>query len=152
MTEAIQVIDSDGRIDVVEGGGGILITSGDSGLVTVVGADEGVQISSDEIADSLVESGVGVAGQSGIGFIDPVELSNAVAAYLLAHQGLAIGQVFSQATAQSVWTITHSLGYDPDVVVKTNDGEVMIPDVFYPNVTTVRLEFAFPMTGTVRLS
>lgn len=47
---------------------------------------------------------------------------------------------------EAIWTISHELDHFPSVTVIVNQ-ELVEPDVYYPNATTVRIEFAEPTAG-----
>lgn len=61
----------------------------------------------------------------------------------------AVPVPFHQATPAATWTILHSLGTKPSVVVLL-DSDPTVPvvtDVFYPDLATVVLEFLSPESG-----
>jgi len=47
---------------------------------------------------------------------------------------------------ETIWTIVHDLDHHPSVTVIVNQ-ELVEPDIFYPDTTTVRVEFAEPTAG-----
>lgn len=63
---------------------------------------------------------------------------------------LATGVTFTQTIPQSVWTIEHTLGYNPTVSIIVNDEEVDA-EIDYPNNSVVVITFGVPVAGTARL-
>lgn len=61
----------------------------------------------------------------------------------------AEGVVFSQGTPSTVWEFANPFTYRPDVVAYDNDGNEMFGDVSFPP-GLIRVEFYYPMTGTLR--
>lgn len=59
---------------------------------------------------------------------------------------------FVQSSPASTWTITHTLATFPNVVVVLDGVGPVVPDVQYPDVETVVLEFPSPQSGTAVLS
>jgi len=59
---------------------------------------------------------------------------------------------FTQSTALADWTIPHTLGYRPAVVIENTAGEVIEGDVTYPDVDTVAVHFSVPLAGYANLS
>jgi hypothetical protein len=51
-----------------------------------------------------------------------------------------------QPIPQTIWTIPHQMDHYPLVTVIVNQ-ELVEPDVYYPNTTTVTIQFAEPTTG-----
>jgi hypothetical protein len=64
-----------------------------------------------------------------------------------------LGSVWTITTPQTVWLIQHGLGFEPAGVRITDlaDHEIR-GEVTYPDTSTVRIEFAQPTSGRVRLS
>lgn len=63
----------------------------------------------------------------------------------------ATGLTYTPPTAMAIWTIPHTLGYEPDVSIII-DGEEVDADVDYPNNSVVVINFGVPVTGTARLT
>lgn len=61
----------------------------------------------------------------------------------------AEGITYSQAIPATVWELSNPFTYHPDVVTYDNDGCEMFGDVCFPP-GLIRVEFYFPMTGTLR--
>jgi len=57
---------------------------------------------------------------------------------------------FQQTAPSTVWTISHTLGHDPDVTIVVED-EVVDGDIEYPDANTVTITFAQPQTGYAEL-
>lgn len=61
--------------------------------------------------------------------------------------------VYTQATAATLWAITHNLGYYPNVSVVDSTGTQIFPgDVKYPTIATVQLDFSAAVGGSAYLS
>jgi hypothetical protein len=58
----------------------------------------------------------------------------------------------SQASAASVWTITHALGYRPNVTVADSAGTVLYADVIYVDDVTIEITHSWPTAGYAYLS
>lgn len=58
----------------------------------------------------------------------------------------------TQNTPASTWTITHSLGFYPNVTVSDSAGTILEGQIEYPNVTTVVLTFSAAFSGKAYLS
>lgn len=58
--------------------------------------------------------------------------------------------VYSQSVASKVWEWAHTFPYRPDVEVFDSSGNELEADVSHPP-GKVRVEFGFPMTGSIRL-
>lgn len=56
--------------------------------------------------------------------------------------------VHTQGTAAAVWTVTHNLGKYPSVTVVDSANTVIIGEVFYLDINTVRLTFCAPFCGS----
>lgn len=57
----------------------------------------------------------------------------------------------TQAVASDTWTIQHTFKRHPSVIVIVG-GELVEPDVYYPSVGAVVIEFAEPTVGTAVLA
>jgi hypothetical protein len=55
------------------------------------------------------------------------------------------------ASASLTWTANHGLGRHPLVICVAPDGSEVIGDVSWPNATTVLVNWAVPLAGTMRL-
>lgn len=64
---------------------------------------------------------------------------------------VAAGFTFIQAIPASIWTIAHTLGYDPTVTIIIGDEEVDA-EIEYPNNSVVVINFGVPVAGTARLT
>lgn len=60
------------------------------------------------------------------------------------------GISFTQSTPSNVWEVTNPFPYAPDVVAYDNDNQEVVGDISFPP-GLVRIEFYYPMTGTIRL-
>jgi hypothetical protein len=59
---------------------------------------------------------------------------------------------FVQPTPSGTWTITHSLGYYPNVTVVDSAYQVVIPEVTYTSTTQLVLSFSAAVAGEAYLS
>jgi hypothetical protein len=60
---------------------------------------------------------------------------------------------WSQATASTIWTIPHNLGYYPNVTAVDSAGTEIFPgNVKYTSATTVELDFSAAVGGSAYLS
>lgn len=59
---------------------------------------------------------------------------------------------FDQLTPLSVWDISHSFLYLPDVKIIDSAGDEVFGDITYPTPTTVRAKFSAPFSGQAILS
>lgn len=57
-----------------------------------------------------------------------------------------------QGVAATVWTITHDLGYMPNITVVDSAHEVVEGDVIYGPVGTISIIFSAAFAGTAYLS
>lgn len=76
------------------------------------------------------------------GWGSPVDLSSSA----------DLGYVHTQSSAASVWTITHGLGFIPNVTVVDSGGSVVEGSYNYPNSNTVILTFNGSFSGKAYLS
>ena len=58
---------------------------------------------------------------------------------------------FNTPSAGTVWTINHELGRYPSVTLVDSDGRVMLADITYVDINTVRVEFAYATGGSAYL-
>lgn len=65
-----------------------------------------------------------------------------------------IGGTYShqQAIPLSIWTITHGLGFNPNVAVVDSSGQQVQGTIKYINLNTLTVEFVLPFSGTAYLS
>lgn len=63
-----------------------------------------------------------------------------------------LGYVYTQNSPSSVWTITHGLGFIPNITVVDTAGTVIEGSYNYVNPTTVQLTFAAAFAGKAYLS
>jgi hypothetical protein len=64
---------------------------------------------------------------------------------------VAAGFTYIQSIPASIWTIAHTLGYDPTVTIIIGDEEVDA-EIEYPNNSVVVINFGVPVAGTARLT
>lgn len=57
-----------------------------------------------------------------------------------------------QSTAASVWTITHNLGFYPQVTTVDSTGHEVVGDVTYIDVNTVQVTFSGSFAGSAFMS
>ena len=70
-------------------------------------------------------------------------------------QGLAsnASHVHTQAVADTLWTITHNLGFFPNVtVIEDSTGDVVIGAVAYVSNNEITITFSAALSGTAYLS
>lgn len=79
--------------------------------------------------------------------------ANEVMAYLQAQMTMRrpLGFAYSSEAAL-VWTITHELGFFPNVTVTDTAGDPLLADPRYPDLNTVVVTFGQPTAGTAYLS
>jgi hypothetical protein len=58
----------------------------------------------------------------------------------------------SFASPLDVWEVTHTIPITPSVITTDTGGDLIEGDVSYPTPTTVRVEWAWPMAGTLVLT
>ena len=63
-----------------------------------------------------------------------------------------LGHVHTQTTPASVWTVSHNLGFVPNITVVDSFEEVVEGSYKYLNATTVRLTFDGAFSGKAYLS
>jgi hypothetical protein len=70
-----------------------------------------------------------------------------------AGSGAASAYTWTQASAATTWTITHPLGYNPNVSVVDSAGTQIFPgDLKYLSITTIQLDFSAAVGGLAYLS
>jgi hypothetical protein len=67
-------------------------------------------------------------------------------------QGLTLRYVHYQASAASTWTINHTLGGYPSVMVVDTASTVVIGEVLYLSTSQVRVSFSSPFSGYAYLT
>ena len=60
--------------------------------------------------------------------------------------------VYEAPTASSLWTITHNLACYPSVTIVDSAGTVIVPDIEYLDINSLRVIFAYAMGGTAYLN
>lgn len=73
----------------------------------------------------------------------------------LEYQGMDVPSVskkHTQSSQQFVWTITHNLGFTPNVTTTDINGGIIEGDVDYVNDTTITVTFSEAYTGYAYLS
>lgn len=60
--------------------------------------------------------------------------------------------VYNQNIVSSIWIVTHNLNKLPSVQLEDSSGDSVIGDVDYLDLNTVRVSFAFPISGKVILN
>lgn len=75
-------------------------------------------------------------------------------AYVNAHGGGSGGgfHLHTQAAPSTVWTITHTLGYRPNVAVADADGNQIDAAIAWPTTSTVTVSLSAATSGTAYLS
>lgn len=63
----------------------------------------------------------------------------------------SVTYVHTQSAAASVWSVTHSLGTKPNVLVVDNAGQQLVCQVDYPSNSTVTLTHGSPYSGVAYL-
>lgn len=63
-----------------------------------------------------------------------------------------LGYAHTQNTVSSTWSITHNLGFYPNVVTEDSAGTVIEGEIVYNNVNTVTLTFSTATSGKAYLS
>lgn len=58
---------------------------------------------------------------------------------------------YSQASAQTVWNITHNLGYRPSVTVYDTESDTVVGKVVHASVNELTITFSVPIAGTAHL-
>lgn len=56
------------------------------------------------------------------------------------------------AAPAEVWEVAHAIPITPSVITRDTSGVIVEGDVSYPTPTTVRVEWAWPMAGTLLLT
>ena len=66
--------------------------------------------------------------------------------------GGASSYIHTQATANTVWTITHSLGYYPNVTIQDSSSNTLEADITYTNPNVLTITFSTALAGIAYLS
>lgn len=64
----------------------------------------------------------------------------------------SLGYVHTQNTPSTTWTISHGLGFIPNITVVDSGGTVVEGSYNYPNANTVVLTFSSAFSGKAYLS
>jgi len=59
---------------------------------------------------------------------------------------------FSQASPESLWIITHSLGFRPNVTSFDDDGNTIVGAIVHINNNVLSIDFSIPVAGFALLS
>jgi hypothetical protein len=54
---------------------------------------------------------------------------------------------FVQSEPLATWTVTHNLGYEPQVTILMDDGTVVVADIDHTSLNTLVITFPTPYTG-----
>lgn len=63
-----------------------------------------------------------------------------------------LGQVYYLTTPSTVWNITHTLAFIPNIVIVDLDNHVIEADVTYTGDSTISINFSHPVVGVAYLS
>jgi hypothetical protein len=63
-----------------------------------------------------------------------------------------LSYIHSQATLSNTWTITHNLGFYPNVTVKDNFDNIVEGYITYNNTSTLTIQFSYALSGIAYLS
>lgn len=63
-----------------------------------------------------------------------------------------VSYTHTQYSAASTWSITHNLGYKPNVTVSDSAGTIIEGEIAYPTSSTIVLSFSSAFAGTAYLS
>ena len=76
-----------------------------------------------------------------------------LAAYYIANNTFGVDTfTFSQASASSVWVISHNLGKFPSITVVDSSGNVVVGFETYNNNNQITITFSAPFSGTAYLN
>ena len=107
-----------------------------------------------EIHDPGVAGPVGLQGPQGPQGIQGIQGPQGIQG-IQGPQGEPSGPVsytHTQYSASSTWTITHNLGYAPNITVSDSAGTIVEGSISYPNANSVVLTFSAPFAGIAYLS
>lgn len=63
-----------------------------------------------------------------------------------------VSYTHTQYSSSAVWSITHNLGYNPNVTVSDSAGTIIEGAIAYPTSNTIVLSFSSAFAGTAYLS
>lgn len=63
-----------------------------------------------------------------------------------------VSYIHTQGVASSSWTITHNLGFHPNVTVVDSAGNIVEGELSYTNTASLTATFSTPFSGTAYLS
>jgi hypothetical protein len=63
-----------------------------------------------------------------------------------------VSYTHTQYSASATWSITHNLGYKPNVTVSDSAGTIIEGEIAYPSSSTIVLNFSSAFAGTAYLS
>lgn len=63
-----------------------------------------------------------------------------------------VSYTHTQYSASASWSITHNLGYKPNVTVSDSAGTIIEGEIAYPSSSTIVLTFSSAFAGTAYLS
>ena len=63
-----------------------------------------------------------------------------------------VAYTHTQYSASAIWSITHNLGYKPNVTVSDSAGTIIEGEIAYPSSSTIVLSFSSAFAGTAYLS
>lgn len=66
--------------------------------------------------------------------------------------GPVVTFIWEQALPAAIWTVPHNLGRFPSVMVVTNTGAVITPDILYIDNNTVRISHSSALSGKAYLN
>jgi len=66
--------------------------------------------------------------------------------------GGGTGYTYHQINVATTWTITHGLGYNPNIVVTDTNGNIYEGNITWPDVNTVIVTFSTALNGYAYLS
>ena len=98
--------------------------------------------------NQTIQNGQNVIEINSGGCITKINLNPAITV----NQGNGAQYSFQQSTAAATWTITHNLGYVPNVITVNDAGTEIIGVVTTLNTTTVVIEFSDAVSGYAYLS
>jgi hypothetical protein len=58
----------------------------------------------------------------------------------------------TQLATSSQWTINHNLGFNPQISIRDNNGQIIEGQITYNNLNTITLDFSIAISGTAYLS
>ena len=79
-----------------------------------------------------------------------VNISDFVAAQVVASGGADMPFTHNQTTESSIWTVVHNLGHFADITIVDGAGEQVIGKIVHDSVNQATITFSQPITGTAR--